>query len=511
MSLQAQANTSGITITGQEWLIIVIIYLFLIAFHGYRFGDEDMTETLSYALYMNDHSLYPNDLYIQAVAKTNLNERYPFTLLLRLFSFQLEWASFFLHLLSSMLLISGLWTLAKLFLRSNFTLLAAILGTLVITYHLNLGGNEVWYNYFVPSQLAKSIGIWGLVFWLVERRILGYAMVALATFAQPVVGAQLALLFLLVDLKEFGLSRWKKSLPGPLLYFLTAGVWVMAVFVMNLISDHSIDGATFYSIMETRLAHHFFPSYYPLRSWVLFLPVLILGAFIWKRESKKMFDLFCWGFLGMLIYYLGIELFEIPSLLSVQWFKTTVWFKPLAIIAILSVVDKMDFKWDHRIFPSLLGLLLLTGIANLTGFVRWFGDKPYDLPGTQYHTAEMNLASQMKSVLPGDACILIPPDLTGIRYFSERSLFIDYKSNIHSKEYMSEAAERRRDLYGLTLDMRTSGVDMMAEMTNFYQHLSASDFKSFEKRGAQFVVTRKEQQLDLEKVLENSLFTLYKL
>lgn len=510
MSLQVPSKNC-LPIPLREWLIIGIIYVFVIGFHGYRFGDEDMTETLSYALYLNDHSLYPNDLYIQAVGETSFNERYPFTLLLKIFGSKVEFASFVLHLVSSFLLIAGLWTLGRMFLRDNFLRLLLVLSTLVLTYYLNLGGNEIWYNYFVPSQLAKSVAVWGLICWIREQRLAGYILVALATFAQPVVGSQLALLFVLVDIREMGIKNFKGWIKGPLLYFLTAGLWVGAVFINNLISDHTVDGATFYQIMETRLAHHFFPSYYPLRSWLLLLPLMLTGAFIWRKSSTRIYYLFLWGFAGMIIYFLGIEILEIPSLLSVQWYKTTVWFKPLAILAVLLLIDQTVSTWSVRFLTPLLTIMLIISILQITQTVHWLGKKPYHFPGTSYYTAEMDLALQMKDKLPKNACILIPPQVTGVRYFSERSLFIDYKSNIHSKAYMSEAALRRRDLYGLTLPMRTSGKDMMSEMQQYYSNLETSDFQSFKEMGASHVMTAKDHPLELEKVVSNSFFTLYKL
>jgi hypothetical protein len=494
----------------RKWLILGSVYLMLIAFHGYRFGDEDMTETLSYALYLKDQSLYPQDLYIQAIGTNQLNERYPFTLLLSLFSGHLAWASFILHLVTTLLLLSGLWEFSSRYLRTEGGKILLLLATLIVTYHLNLGGNEIWYHYFVPSHLAKCIAVWGLVFWLHKHPVKAYSVVALATFAQPVVGAQLALLFFLTDLFQFR-ERGFKIFQGPLVFGLTAGIWITAVFTSHLISDQSITNREFYEIMETRLAHHYFPSYYPLRSWFILMPILVTACWIWKSQDKRLFYLFLWSFTGMMIYLTGIEVLEIPAMLSLQWFKITVWLKPLAILALLLWIESNLRFFPEFISPWILPASLASTLLLLSGFIPHPVHRPLHLPGTNYYTAEMDLALQMKEILPPDACIIIPPDVTGIRYFSQRSLFVDYKSNIHSKRYLAEASRRRKELYGMDLSIRRIGKDLVTEGKAHYQKLTATDFNRYRNRGVHYVMTTGNHRLELPVIAENSLFTLYQL
>lgn len=496
---------------GQKWITLAIIYMALIAFHGYRFGDEDMTETLSYALYLKDSTLYPKDLYIQAVGPSFLNERYFFALLLSLFSKHLDWASYFMHLVTSLLLLSGLWELSSRFLKTHVYKLLFLLATLFVSYHLNLGGNEIWYNYFVPSHLAKSIAIWGIVFWLRDRQLQAYMIIALATFAHPVVGAQLALLFLIIDLYK-SKSKILLTLRGPLVYALTAGIWIIAVFFGHLIGDQSISDREFYDIMETRLAHHFFPSYYPFWAWITLIPLFIVTSLIWKKYDQKLLHFFLWSFAGMIIYYLGIEVFEIPGLLSVQWFKITVWLKPLSVLAFLMVIETFVSNRTSRfIGHGLLLSILIASIIQISGILRLVDDRPRHFPGTDYYTADMKLALTIRDKVASDACIIVPPDVTGIRYFSHRSLYIDYKSNIHSKSYLAEAAKRRKQLYGQDLQQRQSGADVMLESKKYYQQLQESDFEQYKSDGVEYVITTMEQKLEFEVIASNSLFTLYKM
>jgi hypothetical protein len=508
--MQKEDNTAIPTRPIMHGIVLVVIYLALIAFHGYRFGDEDMTETLSYALYMNDHSLFPNDLYIQAVGPNALNERFPFTYLLALFGYPLDWPCFILHLSTTFLLLAGLWQIGGIYLNAITSRILLVITTLFVTYHLNLGGNEIWYNYYVPSHLAKAIAIWGLFCWLTNRQITAYLIVSLATFAQPVVGAQLALIFMLIDL-----GQWKKDklrvLAGPLLYALTAGVWILFIFVSHLVKDQSITNATFYNIMETRLGHHFFPSHFPLRSWIILLPLFALGGYFSRQNDQKMVQFFLWSFAGMLLYVIGIEWLEIPALLSVQWFKITIWLKPLALLVLIKLIDSSAEKISIRWIQWAMLPVVLLSLLNMGGIFHSFGNKPMHLPGTRYYNEEMEMGLQMKNILPSDVCIIIPPDVTGIRYFSERSIYVDYKSNIHSKSYMAEAARRRNVLYGLDLEMRRSKQNMMQLQKRHYELLDETDFSLYRQKGVTHILVRNNHPLNFKKIISNSLFTLYQL
>ncbi|NND33873.1 MAG: hypothetical protein HKN76_14885, partial [Saprospiraceae bacterium] len=120
-------------------------------------------------------------------------------------------------------------------------------------------------------------------------------------------------------------------------------------------------------------------------------------------------------------------------------------------------------------------------------------------------------AIRIKDVLPKDACIIIPPNVTGIRYFSQRSIYVDYKSNIHSKKYLSQADVRRKELYNMTLDARRSGKDLVTEGAIYYSNMDTSGFQKLKKDGATHVLTKVGHKLYLPEVIRNNEYIVYKL
>ena len=500
---------------GPALLLALCLYLGLIAVHGYRFGDEDMTETLAYALYMHDQSLFPNDLYIQTVSTNIWNERVIFTWMLSRFFPYLEEASFAIHLISSLFFVLGLLRLSQFFVQKLSLKLLFLVVCLFLLYNINLGGNEAWYNYLMPSQLAKVLGLWALIFFFEGKESVALITLIPATFSQPIVGAQLALLLISIIAWQAYQKRAvpKQMLLALLLLALTAGVWLITVTANQILEDSSINATTFLDIMEMRLGHHFFPSYFPASSWLILVPMILMATFIWKNRSKKIYYFYILGIVIALIYTMAVEVMRFPWLVALQWFKVTVWLKILSVLAICAWLDRRVLQLPKSSFVavSLLVIFGLISILEIGGKINLFKHKPRHLPGTAYHHAEMTLGMAAKEVLPHQATLVAPPYVTGFRYFSQRSLYIDYKSNIHSRKYLAEASRRRELLYGMTLEQRRSGMHPVIQGNEFYHQLDEEVFLSLKKDGLTHVITEKRKKLNLPVVIENDLFYLYEL
>ncbi len=505
----------GRTLYLEDLLIALCIYVVLIIIHGYRFGDEDMSETLSYALYLKDSSLYSNDLYIQSVGKSIWNERFPFTVMLSLFSHHLPAYAFLLHLTSSISMIFGLWYLSSIWLKSRYLQIVFVLVALILLYNITLGGNEIWYNYFVPSHAAKCIAIWSFYFFFRKRITLAYTVLIAATLMQPVVGAQIALLLAMVSLHEMVFKKsqtWRDLLPGVAIYALVAGLWISIIFISHLVQDVTITDRAFYDIMETRLAHHFFPGYYPMKNYVFLGSLMIICTFLWHKISDRMTILFSYSLLGMILYIVLIEWMKIPTFLSVQWFKITVWLKPFSLLALLIYAERsIHFKPSSRVLVAVSSVGLIAIICSALWGIGPFQNNPYHVPWKATSDPVMQSAYRFGSRLPADACLIIPPDMTGIRYPAQRGLFVDYKSNIHSKEYMAEAHKRRVALYDMRLEVRQAGKDIVREGAQFYRNLNDSDFRKYKDEGATHVVTWADHQLPMDITYRDSTLIVYKL
>ncbi len=498
-----------------DGLMSIGVYLMLLAFHGYRFGDQDMMESLSYTKYLLNPQLYANDLYIQAAASSWLNERFPTALFFAIGGEDPAWFCYLVHVLSSIGFIWASLKIARHYLPSRFWELLFVLTFLFISYGINLGENEAWYNYIMPSYLAKTIGIWSIYLFVIRQYNWSFISLIAVTLFHPIVGAQLALLFGCVSIWMWWQSKWSTwpGWQGMVLYGLTAGLWIGLIFYQHQLGDQTVDDATFYEIMELRLGHHFFPGHFSTQHYLILIPLFVWSLFYWRKLDQRISLLFVLGLLGMLLYTFLVEVIESPHFLSVQWFKINIWLKPLSIIALYAYISS---KISFIKIPSWSAWALLIAGVGLS-VIQWttgsiVGDnKPYFLPFVAYQTDEMKLASEMKEVLPIEATLLIPPHLHATRYLSGRSLYIDYKSNIHSRAYMAEATRRRELLYGMTPKWRKEGLNIPYAGLAHYRALKAEDFLRFKAEGATHVMVEKAQVLELPEVMANESFVVYQL
>ena len=495
-------------------LLIPSLYVALIAAHGYRFGDEDMTETLSYALFLRDNTLFPADFYIQSLAQQPLNERFPFALILSLFGSHLEWSCFLMHGAITLICLLGWYKLVKHFVKDPFLQILFFLISFFLLYGVNLGGNEVYYYYLVPGALAKSIAIWTL--WaLIKRKWNVFFLLLIAvTFIQPLVGIQLFLLgsISIIPIRHSNfLSSPRTWLPGILCFIFTAGVWIAILFFQDFIHDHQSDAIPYADLIESRLAHHFFPSYFDKQGYFILIPLFILGTVIWAKNDRLLFFFFILSLLGSLVYYISVEWLQINFLLKSQWFKTTIWLKPLSVLALIYFVDQ---KLQVRI-SVVFSLLMLASIVSLA-FIqldqgRFLKGRPYHFPTAEYKNPEMTLAERAREILPHDACLVTPPYITGFRFFSRRSLYIDYKSNLHSRAYLSEAYRRRKQIYNIDVQTRREGQNMALTGNMNYHQLKTHNFRALKGYGVTHCVVESSISLDLPLILQNELFKIYTL
>src|SRR5688572_4553462 len=251
----------------RDLLLAVLLYATVFVYQGYQYGQSDQSQILP-VLYAQDHpDAYEKDHYVQAYLESGINERTIFHGLLRYIGYDHTWLVFFWHALSSIALILAWLAIAGSFIKNKSVQWLAIAMLFTIGFHTSTGSNELYYNLFIPSLPAKALASWALYYWLKDKFTLWALLLILSTLLQPLVGLQLfiltsiALIIMHNRHKRF-VFPWKQMLG----YLLLITPWIYLLAINNGGREHP---AAFMDIMEFRLSHHFFGSYFGLMHIIL--------------------------------------------------------------------------------------------------------------------------------------------------------------------------------------------------------------------------------------------------
>lgn len=504
----------------EHLLSLLAAYLFLLSWNGYIYGHGDMIELLPYAKWLTDSTLYPKDFFIQHISVQSVNERYILAYFFSLFGKWMPQAALALHLICGLFLLEGLYRVAKIFIRSRGMIWLAILIPFIPLMNWNLGGNEMYIPLITSSTVAKTFGIWALYFFLKKEDFnknnwYVYILLSIATFIQPLVGLQLFLVMTgaCVLIVIFNMKiEWKTFLPV-LFYLLTGGVWVY--WLQRDFAEGGIDNRLLFDFLEFRLPHHFIPTYFSKKAALVLLPLFGWSLFFYYKKNKTVFWMFVLTLLGMLIYTIGVEVLESSTIVSSQWFKTTIWLKSLSVIALFAVLESkipvLQKAFFQKICTRGLRILGVISIAMILNPISIFKTKTYDFFFLHQKNAAIEIAEIAKSTTPKDALFIIPMDNTHFKNYSERSTYIDYKAVIHRKSIIPIWYERIQEIYNVNIETRQSGKDNVLIGNQNFRNLTMEDLQGFSEKGIQYLLTFQEVNLPLERVGENEKYVIFKL
>lgn len=502
------------TVTG-----LFLLYILLLVAQGYQFGDGDLIQIDPLILAMKDHSLYEQDYYIQHAVEHFPNERSFFLLFLLPFSEHLATASFILHMIFSLLLLGALFRISSLFIKNRVLLWFVIPVLFIPLYNIDLGTNELYYGIFHPSLTAKALASWGIYFWLQKKNIGAYILIALASLQHPVAGPQV---FLFITLSEIILtlrnrSGWKRSFfAGVCIYLITAGAFIISLQLR--FRDTGADNTLFYDIFfRFRNPHHYLPSAFPLKNWIILVPMFIAGLFIWRRQDVRIFVVFIVIITGCVCYTIAAEVLHSVSITPVQWFKATIWLEFLSLVAIVKFIEKSFAFLNNATWKK---ITLVTGASALLFFLFKIypaenlhaGRSFFNFPFSKGTIPEIEISLAAKNNTPTDALFIEPCSFTDLKYYGQRSSIVDYKALTHRKSFILEWASRFEDVYDLDINTAPRGLKTPAYADEQFRKLSADYILELQQKyKLTHILTFADCNYPFEIVAENSRYKIYKL
>ncbi|KAA3624829.1 MAG: hypothetical protein DWQ02_22585 [Bacteroidetes bacterium] len=491
-----------------------MLYVVLLLAHGYVFGHQDLIEITGYLNYLDDPTLYGKDFYIQNITARIPNERWMFVQVLDFFNIRSPWSFLVAHFVVAVTMLSGLILIAQHLIKDHLFAFLAVFATTVVFYKINLGGNEIYYNTLTSSLVSKAIATWSIFFLLRNKVTTAILMLIPTSFIHPLVGIQLFLIFsAIISVQQIKagkfLAELRKlwSIPA---YLLTAGIWLF--FLQQQFSEGSLSDATFFEIISFRLAHHFIPATFGLKNYLILSPLIIFAWIYFWKKSQTLFWFFNFSILGLLVYTIGVEIFNNALFLSTQWFKTTIWLKFFSMMAVSALAYDLFQKYIPRLIKpfTIIFLVALTGFTLL--LFRKLPDRhitSFDMPWKGQYNDEIAMARLAQRVTPEDALFVTPAYFTHLKYYGMRSTYVDYKAMVHHKTVLPEWYKRVNEIYMFnnTTNMNSSQ-RVSSPLTTM---ITSPDWISFSALGITHLITDEPIDLDATLLGQKGKYYLYEL
>ena len=464
---------SSLPILGYAFFVAAL-FLFL---KGYQFNTDDQAEHLPQIYQLLDPALYPNDYYVNdANSVFTVRHYYEQFALIVAKTVGLERGLFACTFLSIMLMAFSFAKIAERLFNNRWATLLAPLLALIVFYGFTIGAVSVMYASFISSTAAKGLAAFALWQFLKRKAFVAGVFLGIATLFQPLVGLQLFLVLtaflMLMD------RNWSRLGTFCLTYVSIAAFMLVPVFYIQATAKLTVDADWFYSVFYRFRNHlHYYPIIFPLRSYIKFTTLIVFGlasyAYTKPRDRKFYPTFILLNLLGLVIYSVGLEVFDIYVLGKTQWFKMTVWMQAFSAIMVAGALGELVSTISvapilRKVTLSVsvtLGVLLLLGITNSTYLPKKYKHKY--MVGNRSLTDLERMHLWISEQTPKDVVILAPPNNNGFSCQAKRSMPSHWQAIMHQSFFIITWYEDFAEIYGVSLE-NLKGTDPRAHAVELY-------------------------------------------
>ena len=391
----------------------------------------------------------------------------------------LEITCFILQLLSTVILVLGLQKLTFRFIKNKYLGWLATLIAMIPLNDFTLGNVELYSECIQASSLAVAIIVWALNLFLDRKFLWAAGLMSVATFIQVLEGLDVMIVLCIVmlfmalikqtDLKTFILFGC--------IYAFTAGIYLILIFKGKQFDGGLTNERLFKILFEFRHPHHFIFSSFPKFKMIVFFALTFLSLIFYSEHSSKTFDFILVGLFGIIFYALAVDDFHSIFIGNFQFYKLTIWMKFLGVVAAVGLAEELYLsKWKLPDAFKLETVAICTIIVLSWGVILRFNEYlPYHVPfqifGLKEKDDMISICEKIKEVTPKDAVFIQPFDNTELKFYGQRSSFVEFKANVRHKKYVGDWYQRILLIYGLSPNSSEKGFALkdLADV-NYYTH-----------------------------------------
>lgn len=506
-------------------LFAFFVWSLLLLRFGYRFGTGDQVELLPYTLYLHQPQLYPHDFFIQGLDASVPNERTVMAHLLLPFVNHLEFFCFFFQMLTTVFLVLGMEQLALRFVRYKYLAWLAVITALIPLNDFGLGNVEVYSECLQASAVTCALVIWAINLFLDRKYFWVAVLMSIGTLIQVLDGLDImmalsGMLLLNYMQKE---TRGKIGISWFAIFGLTAGIFLVLILYQK--SMVSVDSAhlltstdTFKVMFEFRHPHHFIFATFSKGKIGVYAILTIIALIYYSMRSKQLFRFTLLSTLGLLVYILATDVFHFLFIADFQFYKVTQWVKFFGVVAAFGFVSDYLWKKNELLFPKMWEkTLLILGISASFVLILFFHSYlpysvPYQLFGMKQEEDIIRICEDIQTATPPDAVFIQPFENTELKFYAQRSSYVEFKANVRHRAYVAQWYDRIQEVFGINDEMKLQGFKLQQRANQYFYHLSFEKLQHLKQQGVGYLLTRKEYPPKAGKlILQNNSYAVYQL
>ncbi|MCC5900186.1 MAG: hypothetical protein JJU32_20030 [Phormidium sp. BM_Day4_Bin.17] len=340
--------------------------------YGYQLASDNLLNHFPYIDILLDRDLYPHDFYVQEF--TRFSPRYYYQLCvvgLMSLGIPLSWIYLSVYACTYGGFVLGLFTLAQKFRASLAT--AALVTFLCLNSPVGtVGFVSLFKTEPVPAIWAISLTVWGFVFCVSRRWILGYFFFGLASLFQILVGVFPGILILPWLLKDAYSQRKLQKLILPLLILgIGAGAVYIPMKLTGLTGSEALSHEEFINIYGViRHPHHIIFSQFQHPQWLNFWAFSSLAIFncitlkpVTLSEKYKLLSPILAGLLILPLGYIFVEIYPITFFAKLQLARVTPFMQLFGFLGFGLLAQELFRKKSVGSVVLMATLLVLPNLA----------------------------------------------------------------------------------------------------------------------------------------------------
>jgi len=353
-----------------------------------------------------------------------------------------------------------------------------------------LGNVEVYSECLQAGGVATALIVWAVNYFLDRRWMIASLLMTIATFVQLLDGLDVmivmsAMLLMSTITRQV---KWSSFFRFVALFGATVGVYLL--FILWQKSGTTVVSPKFiFEVMfKFRHPHHFIFTTFSAKKVLIFVVLVFLGLIYFRRVSKPVFQFLLIGSLGLFFYIIATDVFHFIPIANFQFYKVSQWMKFFGVIALWSMFPPF-FGWSFARFQAFYERGVLIGGSILSFIIIFFlADKlpyrvPYQIFGLKNRDADIRIAEYIKVHTPENAVFIQPFDNTALKFYAQRSSYVEFKANVRHQLFVQEWYRRIGEVYGVSSANKERGFALQQQGNAHFEQLSTAQLSALKNEG----------------------------